>query len=783
MPGLSSISGLVAGFDTKGAVTELLAPQRARIDGLRQKQSDEAAKQDAFAQLNGLLLDLRNISTAMASSSSFFSYTASLSSSTSGVAASSLLDVSGTNAVAVGSHSIVVNQVAVAERLSSSVAVQDSTGTAISNDSTALGLTGSFSIQGVNIDVTAADSLQDIAFAINEKNTGSSATGVTASVVKVTDNDFRLVLAADDTGAAGFTLSGAALDAGGTLAQLNIGSTGQTNAFSTLAAAADAQVTIDGLTITRSTNHISDALAGVTLDLKQADPATTITMNIAVDTEAIRANVQSFVDAYNAVQDFINGQFEFDAATESNGVLASEPLLASIQSSLASNLLEAVPGLATDRNSLVMIGVEPDANGQLGINDDRFSTFLNSDVNAIRDVFVAQGSSSNNDLQFLANGFNTPSGTYSVNITQTATKAILTGTTDVATSGLAAAETLTITETGSGRQAVLALTAGQSQSSIIDALNAEFDTVYTEKHQLATALTVSGGGAATGATTFANLGLGVAAGDTISISGTTRTGAAVSGSFSVLDPATDTLSDLLSSIQVAFNQQVTASIDTAGHIVLSDIQGGDSQLSVSVTANNEGGGTLDFGTDTLLTEGRYALNIEALASGNGVQIQSKNYGSGASFSITQSVDGLGIADQTVAGVDVAGTINGLATTASGQMLTGSAGTVDGMSILYSGSATGAVGDIVLGVGAAARFDSLLDTFANPVLGLVQNSIAASLDVNTSLEKKISDLEAQLEQKSIQLTQSFIAMEQAMAVLQASGNFLTQQINAFTSSNN
>jgi len=173
MPGLSSISGLVAGFDTKGAVTELLAPQQARIDYLRQKQVSETDKQEAFAQLNNLLLDLRSISTAMSSSSGFFSYTASLSSSNSGVAASSLLDVSGTNAVSAGSHSIVVNQVAVAERLSSGAAVQDSTGAAASSDSTALGLTGSFAIQGVNIDVTAADSLQDIAFAINEKNTGS----------------------------------------------------------------------------------------------------------------------------------------------------------------------------------------------------------------------------------------------------------------------------------------------------------------------------------------------------------------------------------------------------------------------------------------------------------------------------------------------------------------------------------------------------------------------------------------------------------------------------------
>jgi len=780
MSGLSSISGLIAGFDTKGAVIEMLAPQRAQIDSIKQQQTNKTAKQDAFAQLNNSLLDLRNISTAMATSSGFFSYTASLNSSNAGVPAANLLDVSGTNAVSAGSHSIIVNQVAVAERLSSSAAAQDSTGTAASSDTAALGLSGSFQIQGTTITVNAADSLQDIAFNINQQNTGSTATGVTASVVKVTSSDYRLVLAADATGTTGFTLSGAALDVGGALANLNLGATGQANAYSTLAAATDAQVTIDGLTITRSTNDISDALTGVTLNLKQADPTTTVAMNIGVDTAAIRSNVQSFVDAYNTVQSFINTQFEFDAATGSNGILAGEPLLTSIQSNLSSSLLQAVPGLATDRNSLVMVGVEPDATGVLSINDTRFSNYLNNDVNAIRDVFVAQGSSTNNDLQFLVNGFNTPSGTYSVNVTQAAARATVTGTSDLS-AGLGADETVTITETGSARQAVAALTTGQSQSSIINALNTEFGTVYTEKHQLGTALTVSGGGAATGATTFTALALGVAAGDTISISGTTRAGVGVSGSFSVLDPATDTLSDLLSSIQTAFNQQVTASIDATGNIVLTDSQGGDSQLAVNVTANNEGGGTLGFGADSVITEGRYTMGVEAVASGNGVQIQSKTFGAGAGFSIAQSVDGLGIVDQTVAGVDVAGTINGLAATASGQMLTGSTSTIDGMSILYSGTTIGAVGDIVLGVGTAARFNGLLDTFANPVLGLIQNSIAALQGANTSLDKKIADLEAQLTQKSVQLTQSFTAMEQAMATLQSSGSFLTQQINAFTSS--
>ncbi len=775
MPVISNIPSQVAGFDTNKAIDELLAVQQFQIDQLKSKQDAQQSRQDAFSQLNQALLDLRHVATSMADSSQFFSYSATLSSSNASVPASSLLDVSGTNAVSAGSHSIIVNQVALAQRDASSAAVTDATGAAVSSDSVALGMSGSFALQGVTINVTAADSLQDIVSNINQQK---ATTGVTASVIKSAANDYRLVLTADQTGATGFTLSGVDLDAGGTLAGLNLGAAGQSNARQNLQPAQDARVTIDGLTVTRSSNIIADALPGVTLNLKQADPATTITMNIDVDRQALRDNVQAFVDAYNKVQDFINQQFAFDAKSGTGGVLAGESMLRNIQSTLSSSLLSSVPGVAAGKpDSLVRIGVEPDANGHLQINGSLFDNYLNNDPAAIRDLFVAHGSSSNSHLNFLIQGLDTPSGTYAVNITQAATQASVTGTADVVTTGLAAAETLTITETGSGRQATVALSAGQTQSGIVQALNSEFGKVYTESHMLGAALTTTGGAPATGSTTFAQLGLGVAAGDTITIGGTNHSGTSISATYTVLDPATDTLSGLLSAIQSAFAQQVTASLDASGHIVVTDATSGDSQLAVRLTANNEGGGTLNFGADTVTTQGRNALGVEALASGNGIQIRSRNYGAGAGFTISQSVDGLGIANQTVAGTDVAGTINGLSAIGTGQVLTGSTGNVDGMSILYTGTVTGAVGDIVLGLGVGARFDGTLDVFANPVTGLIQNAIQASQSINKSLDQQIADLQAQMEQKRTQLTQMFSRLERSLAQLKSTQTFLTNQINA------
>jgi len=777
MPPITGLTGIVAGFDTGAAVEELLGLQKFGISQLEKKQAAETAKQDAYNELNTNLRDFRNQAIAMRDVDTFFSYTASLNSSNAAVPASTILDVAGDNSVTSGNHAIVVQQLATTARSSSSSAVKDSTGAVITNENNALNLsTGSFQINGTTINVSAADSIKDIANSIN-----TAETGVTATVVKVNNTDFRLVLAADDTGATGFTLSGTDLDAAGTLANLQLGATGQSNAIQVLQPPLDAIVTIDGLTITRSRNTIGDAISGLTFTLKQADPATTVNMVIGVDTVDVRNQVQAFVDSYNAVYGFINDQFKVNAETSQNGVLAGESILTSIQSSLSSGLLKAVPGLASDRNSLVKIGIEPDEYGVLGINDDLFTNFLNNDSSAIRDVFVAQGSSTTPGMQFLVAGENTLSGSYAINITTLANKASTTGNVDVVTTPLAAAQTISITESGNLRQANIDLLAGDTQSNIIAKMNAEFSKVSTENRLFNQALVDSSTTLpANGGTTFANIG-GVL-GETITISGTNRSGVAINQSFSIIDPNLDTISDLLSAIQSAFNQQVTASIDASGRIQVKDNTGGDSQLAISLTSS----GALNFGTDTtaLTTEGRYALSLEAVASGNFVTVQHKYYGGNKGFEISGANTALGIPDTAgaaILGADIVGTINGETTTGSGQVLVGNAGGADGIALLYSGNTTPPfTSNMTIGMGIAASFDGILDLFSNPFSGLIQNTVFASESTYNSLSKRIDDLNTQLEKQRLTLTRSFLQMEQAMNSLNATGNFLTQQVDAANS---
>ncbi|MDQ6953319.1 MAG: flagellar filament capping protein FliD [Mariprofundaceae bacterium] len=769
----SSVLGVV-GFDTKAAVDGLLAFDKLAITQAQKKQTNQTAKQDAFAVINDAMLAFKSTALSMADSTKFFAYSAALTSNDPAVAAGTLLDVTGTDAVSAGTHKIIVQQVAQAQRLSSGQGVTDSLGSVVSSDQTALSMVGSFNVGAASISVIGTDTLQDIASKINQQNTGATATGVSASIIKVGNNDFRLVLASDQTGATGFTLTGAALDAGGALANLQLGS-GVPNARNSIQQGLDAQVSIDGLSIFRSSNTISDALNGVTLTLKQANLAE-VSMNISVDTASLRNNVQSFVDAYNKVQGLVNSQFSLDPKTGTTGILASESVLTSIQSTLSSSLLQSIPGLASDRNTMVSVGIEPDAKGVLTINPTLFDKFITTDPTAIRDVFVANGISSNQQVQFLTSGLNTPSGTYQINISQAASKASVSSsaTTDLVNATLASPETLTITDSASQRQAIVNLTAGMNQASILTALNTEFSKQTTDIHQLSGSL----GAGLTVSNSLTSLGKGIAAGDTITISGTNRQGGTVNGSFSVLDPATDNISTLLSAIQSTFNQQVVASLDTAtGKIQVSDVQSGDSLLTVNLTANNQGGGSLNLGTDTVLKEGRYAMSLAAIAQGNGISIQGKSFGSSSNFSINQSVNGLGIVNQNASGQSIIGSINGISARGSGQLLIGNSGKIDGLGVLYTGASTGNIASVTVGVGLGAKMEGLLDLFANPFTGLIQSSISSSQSIFDTLTTRIADMERQMAQKKTSLDKSFLAMQQSLSVLNQAGSFLTQQVNA------
>ncbi|MCG6533109.1 MAG: flagellar filament capping protein FliD, partial [Syntrophales bacterium LBB04] len=80
----------------------------------------------------------------------------------------------------------------------------------------------------------------------------------------------------------------------------------------------------EGTAIQRACNIISDAIAGVTLNLLNVEANKTVTLNISRDYNTIKASVQGLLDTYNDIVLEINKQFAYDQETKSGGLLQGD---------------------------------------------------------------------------------------------------------------------------------------------------------------------------------------------------------------------------------------------------------------------------------------------------------------------------------------------------------------------------------------------------------------------------------------------------------------------------
>jgi flagellar hook-associated protein 2 len=125
-----------------------------------------------------------------------------------------------------------------------------------------------------------------------------------------------------------------------------------------IAAGADALLSIDGVSVTRSSNTISDVIDGVLLNLQKGDSGTTVTLRVDRDLDVITGKIAALVNAYNDVASYINTQQSYDAQKkQAGGVLFGEGTLSSIKTDLTGTLIGSVWGAASDLPSLGLIGI------------------------------------------------------------------------------------------------------------------------------------------------------------------------------------------------------------------------------------------------------------------------------------------------------------------------------------------------------------------------------------------------------------------------------------------
>lgn len=352
---VNSIFSSGTGLDVNATVDQLMTAERAPERLMQSQQSLLNIQTSLLNNLNGNLATLKNKINALKDASGAINAKSATSSQT------GILTANADTTAAAGVHTVTVTSLATtATQYSNALATADTTFGA-----------GSFSVQigsGTPTIVTVDSSNNTLNRLVAYIN--GQASGVTASIM--TDaNGARLLLTSGTSGASGdITILG--------------NTTGLT--MTEGVNGANSSLTVDGVPVSSSSNVVSTAIPGVTLNLVSGAPATPVVVTVGSDTAKVRQAVNDFVSAYNTVISAINTQFTYDQTSKSAGPLAGDSSLRVVQS----NVLQDAAYSITGNNGFVnlqSLGVKMQNDGTLTVDDTALTDVLGNHFTEFQNFF------------------------------------------------------------------------------------------------------------------------------------------------------------------------------------------------------------------------------------------------------------------------------------------------------------------------------------------------------------------------------------------------------------
>ncbi|NOY85477.1 MAG: flagellar filament capping protein FliD [Nitrospirae bacterium] len=422
-----SPSGIGSNLDINGIVTSLMEIERRPLLLLDKKEANFQAKLSAYGTLKGAVSSFQTAVKDLNNISKFQSLSTASSDKTIFTATADATAISGT-------YSIEVSQLAQAQKLAavgqantsdvigSGILTFDfgtiSGGTFNSGTGEYTGSTftsGGSGTQTVTIDNTN-NSLSGIRDAIN-----TAKIGITASII----NDggaspYRLSLSADNIGAKNsikITVTGDAA-----LSNLLAQDPAGTQNLAETVTAQDAQFTIDGISVTKTDNTVTDAIQGVTLNLLKTNIGSTETLSISKNTASVESSVNAFVNAYNTLNTTISDLTAFNSETNVAGFLQADRSALSVQRQIRQALTASITALSGSFNTLSDIGVSFQKNGALAVDSSKLQTAVSGNFNDIAGLFATVGTSSDSLVNYISDSNKTQPGSYLLSVDTLATQ-------------------------------------------------------------------------------------------------------------------------------------------------------------------------------------------------------------------------------------------------------------------------------------------------------------------------------------------------------------------------
>jgi len=399
--------GAGSGIDTDALVTGLVSASFDPKDSaLKTKEDANTAKISALGTLTGGIDAFANALQQLVAGGTLKSQPSTSD--------SSVVTASAQNGTNIGSLSaqIDVRQVATAQSLVSPYLANTTTAVGFGGLTLTTGTGASARTFNITIDSTN-NTLAGLATAINATNTGTTPSGLTASVI--TDaNGARLVVKGQTGSANSFTITANGADPDLT----RFTSTGTGAQMAQAQPAQDAIIRMDGVDSTHTTNTVTDLIAGVTLNLVSAKPGTTITLGVTRPTDAITQAVSDYVSAYNSLKSEIDTATAIGSGGTGQGPLYGNSAIREMQRQLQKITSTALSSYPNGPQTLAEIGVSTGQDGTLSVDSNKLAKAISTYPDAVEAMFNPTQRSSSPLIKITSAMGSTKPGTYTLtNIT------------------------------------------------------------------------------------------------------------------------------------------------------------------------------------------------------------------------------------------------------------------------------------------------------------------------------------------------------------------------------
>ncbi len=377
---LISALGAGSGVDVKALAESLVeaerAPRKERIDA---KITQTEAKISGYGALKSALSDLQTAFITINDAKDFSTLKATNSQP-------SAIGITTSSRATAGTYDVVVTQLAQATRRASNSFDLDKEFNS--------GLKLTFTV-GTTTPTDITVTTNTPAGIVSAVNAQTAKTGITAQLIN-TGSAYTLVLNGTEGAANHFSVSSNSAD-------LTFSSTLRDEDT-----AQDAELNINGIDITSSSNTIRQALDGVTLNLYTTTTGSA-RVSLTPEVSSIKANIQGLVTAYNTFSESVNVLNDRGSEVELfGGALAGDSLLQSIKSQVRSmitgdfTLYEDNVNLTDPQNANInaawQVGLSFDRTGKLQLDEAKLESAFSQYPTEVVTLFTANA----NDLSMFS---------------------------------------------------------------------------------------------------------------------------------------------------------------------------------------------------------------------------------------------------------------------------------------------------------------------------------------------------------------------------------------------